>query len=74
MAGFGYPQLRVLALVGCSTRTVLDAVFGPCVSRRDHVRGRASCAACAPGCCCSLTGTSAPAPWPGGSPRRRRTS
>ena len=25
----GYPQLRLLALVACGTRTVIDAVFGP---------------------------------------------
>jgi hypothetical protein len=25
----GYPQLRLLALVSCGTRTVIDAVFGP---------------------------------------------
>jgi hypothetical protein len=27
--GGGYPQLRLLALVACGTRTVIDAVFGP---------------------------------------------
>jgi hypothetical protein len=27
--GTGYPQLRVLALVACGTRTLIDAVFGP---------------------------------------------
>jgi len=27
--GSGYPQLRLLALVSCGTRAVLDAVFGP---------------------------------------------
>jgi len=27
--GSGYPQLRLLALVACGTRTVIDAVFGP---------------------------------------------
>ena len=27
--GTGYPQLRLLALVACGTRTVIDAVFGP---------------------------------------------
>lgn len=27
--GTGYPQLRLVALVACGTRTVLDAVFGP---------------------------------------------
>jgi hypothetical protein len=26
----GYPQLRLLALVACGTRTVIDAVFRPC--------------------------------------------
>lgn len=28
--GSGYPQLRLLALVSCGTRTVIDAVFRPC--------------------------------------------
>ncbi|MPY85805.1 MAG: IS4 family transposase [Actinophytocola sp.] len=27
--GTGYPQVRVLALVACGTRTLIDAVFGP---------------------------------------------
>ncbi len=27
--GSGYPQLRLLALVACGTRTVIDPVFGP---------------------------------------------
>lgn len=27
--GAGYPALRLLALVSCGTRTILDAVFGP---------------------------------------------
>jgi hypothetical protein len=27
--GTGYPQARLLALVACGTRTVIDAVFGP---------------------------------------------
>jgi Insertion element 4 transposase N-terminal/Transposase DDE domain len=27
--GTGYPQVRVLALVACRTRTLIDAVFGP---------------------------------------------
>jgi Insertion element 4 transposase N-terminal/Transposase DDE domain len=30
--GSGYPQLRLLALVSCGTRTIIDAVFGPCSS------------------------------------------
>jgi hypothetical protein len=30
--GTGYPQARVLALVACGTRTVIDAVFGPTTS------------------------------------------
>jgi hypothetical protein len=30
--GSSYPQLRLLALVACGTRTVIDAVFGPCSS------------------------------------------
>jgi hypothetical protein len=27
--GTGYPQLRLVALVACGTRTIIDAVFGP---------------------------------------------
>jgi transposase IS4-like protein len=27
--GTGYPQLRLLVLLACGTRTVIDAVFGP---------------------------------------------
>lgn len=27
--GSGYPQIRLLALLACGTRTVIDAVFGP---------------------------------------------
>ncbi|MCP2248634.1 Transposase DDE domain-containing protein [Lentzea aerocolonigenes] len=27
--GSGYPQIRLLALVACGTRTLIDAVFGP---------------------------------------------
>jgi hypothetical protein len=30
--GSSYPQLRLLALVACGTRTVIDAVFGPTAS------------------------------------------
>ncbi len=30
--GTGYPQVRLLALVACGTRTVMDAVFGPITS------------------------------------------
>jgi hypothetical protein len=30
--GTGYPQVRLLALVACGTRTVIDAVFGPITS------------------------------------------
>jgi hypothetical protein len=27
--GAGYPQVRLLALAACGTRTLIDAVFGP---------------------------------------------
>jgi hypothetical protein len=37
--GSSYPQLRLLALVACGTRTVIDAVFRPCSS------GETTCAA-----------------------------
>jgi hypothetical protein len=30
--GTGYPQVRLLALLACGTRTVIDAVFGPTAS------------------------------------------
>jgi hypothetical protein len=30
--GTGYPQLRLLALVACGTRAIVDAVFGPTTS------------------------------------------
>jgi hypothetical protein len=30
--GTGYPQARLLALVACGTRTIIDAVFGPTTS------------------------------------------
>jgi hypothetical protein len=30
--GTGYPQARLLALVACGTRTLIDAVFGPATS------------------------------------------
>jgi hypothetical protein len=30
--GTGYPQLRLLVLLACGTRTVIDAVFGPTAS------------------------------------------
>jgi len=30
--GTGYPQVRLLALVACGTRTLIDAVFGPTAS------------------------------------------
>jgi len=30
--GTGYPQARLLALVACGTRTLIDAVFGPVTS------------------------------------------
>jgi hypothetical protein len=30
--GTGYPQIRLLALVACGTRTLIDAVFGPTTS------------------------------------------
>lgn len=30
--GTGYPQVRLLALLACGTRTIIDAVFGPTTS------------------------------------------
>ena len=37
--GAGYPQVRLLALVACGTRTLIDAEFGP------TARGETTCAA-----------------------------
>ena len=47
--GTGYPQLRLLALVACGTRTVIDAVFGPDQQRGDQPTPAGCCAACTPG-------------------------
>lgn len=35
--GAGYPQTRLLALLACGTRTVIDAVFGPHHRRGNHL-------------------------------------
>jgi len=43
--GTGYPQVRLLALVACGTRTLIDAVFGPTTSGRPPTPP-ACCAAC----------------------------
>ena len=61
--GGSYPALRLLALVACGTRTMIDAVFAPSATARPPAP-RCCCAACAPGWSCSPTGTSAPASWP----------
>jgi hypothetical protein len=71
--GSSYPQLRLLALVACGTRTVIDAVFGPMASgettyaadlARSLHAGMLLLADRNFGC----------GPWPGKSPRRKRTS
>jgi Insertion element 4 transposase N-terminal/Transposase DDE domain len=37
--GSGYPQLRLVALVACGTRTIIDAVFGPTsTGEQDYTR------------------------------------
>ena len=37
--GSGYPLLRLVALVACGTRTIIDAVFGPAsTSEQDYTR------------------------------------
>ncbi|MET8944398.1 transposase domain-containing protein [Streptomyces sp. NPDC004542] len=40
--GTGYPQVRMLALVACGTRTLVDAVFGPTTAGRDRLRPAAA--------------------------------
>jgi hypothetical protein len=40
--GTGYPQLRLLALVACGTRTLIDVVFGPHYHRRNPLRSDAA--------------------------------
>lgn len=40
----GYPMIRLLAVVACGTRTVIDAVFGPCdVGETTYARRLAGC-------------------------------
>ena len=46
--GSGYPLLRLVALVACGTRTVIDAVFGP-ASCGEQDYARRLLAACTPG-------------------------
>ena len=43
--GSGYPLLRLVALVACGTRTVIDAVFGPfsCGEQDSPAGWRAAC-------------------------------
>jgi len=37
--GTGYPLMRLVAVVACGTRTVVDAVFGPIsTSEQDYTR------------------------------------
>lgn len=37
--GSGYPMLRLVALVACGTRTIIDAVFGPIsIGEQDYTR------------------------------------
>ena len=38
--GTGYPQVRVLALVSCGTRALIDAVFGPTSSGETRYASR----------------------------------
>jgi hypothetical protein len=55
--GSGYPLLRLVALVACGTRAVLDAVFSP--SAPANRTAPAGCgAACTRGCWCCWTATS----------------
>jgi hypothetical protein len=71
--GGSYPTLRLLALVSCGTRTVIDAVFEPVSAASRHTPGRC-CAACARAWSCSRTGTSSRATSPPRSRRPARTS
>jgi hypothetical protein len=38
--GTGYPQIRLVALVACGTRTLIDAVFGPTTRGETRYAGR----------------------------------
>jgi Insertion element 4 transposase N-terminal len=49
--GSGYPLLRLVALVACGTRSLIDVVFGPTSSGRQPW-STGWWAACAPGCWC----------------------
>ena len=55
--GSGYPLLRLVALVACGTRTIIDAVFGP-VSCGERTAPGGWRAACTPACSCCRTATS----------------
>ena len=68
--GGSYPTLRLLALVACGTRTVIDAVSAPSATARPPAP-RPCSPACTPGWSCSPTGTSARASWPLRSPKTR---
>ncbi|MFC5253644.1 hypothetical protein [Streptomyces nigrescens] len=43
--GSGYPALRLLTLVPCGTRTIIDAVFGPTANGETPTQP-ACCTAC----------------------------
>ncbi len=47
--GTGYPQVRLLALVACGTRTLIDAVFGPATSGETTYAARPAAPACGQG-------------------------
>lgn len=46
--GTGYPQVRLVALVACGTRALIDAVFGP-TTAGETTYTPACCPTCGPG-------------------------
>jgi hypothetical protein len=60
---FGYPQIRLLALVSCGTHTLIDAVFGPTASGETAYAPRSARVRVRP-VDCEITVTAAGAAYP----------
>ena len=56
----GYPMLRLVAIVACGTRSVIEAVFGTDKTGEPTYAARLVDGRSTSGCCCWPTGTSRP--------------
>jgi len=70
--GSSYPMLRLVAVVACGTRTIIDAVFGP-ISHGETTYARQLTDACAAGCWSWPIATSPPDTYSPPSPAPART-